>query len=83
MAGAANGASTFMMICRRLAPSVRAVSTYRWGTSSTAVVASAITKATLAMNRNITFWYSDVPKSAKVSGIRAAIGMLRPKIVTG
>ena len=59
------------------------MSTYRCGTSSTAAVVSLTTKATLAMNKNIIFWNSPIPKKKKVSGIRAATGMLRPKIVSG
>ena len=83
MAGAASGTSTFRMICRRDAPSVSAVSTYRCGTSSTAAVVSLTTKATLAMNRNITFWNSPMPNRKNVSGMSAATGMLRPKTVSG
>ena len=32
---------------------------------------------------NITFWSSPMPNRPKVSGMRAAIGMLRPKMVSG
>ena len=35
------------------------------------------------MNRNITFWNSPIPKKKNVSGMSAATGMLRPKIVSG
>ncbi len=83
IAGAASGTRTLRMICSREAPSVRAVSTYRSGTSITAAAVSLTTKATLAMNRNITFWNSPIPKKKNVSGISAATGMLRPKIVSG
>ena len=43
-----------------------------------AVAESITMKATQAMKMNMIFWNSPMPKSEKVSGIRAAMGMLRP-----
>ncbi len=48
-----------------------------------AVAVSLTMNITQAMKMNITFWTSPMPNAAKVSGIRAASGMLRPKIVSG
>ena len=40
-------------------------------------------KATQAMKMNITFWNSPMPNRAKVKGMTAATGMLRPMITSG
>ena len=44
---------------------------------------SIMTNATPAMKMNITFCISPMPKNANVSGISAAMGMLRPKTFSG